>query len=49
MIDMFRNCDKFDCDLSDWDVSNVNDMTNIFRGSGMKELPDWYKNHKYGY
>ena len=49
MIDMFRNCNKFDCDLSDWDVSNVNDMTNIFRRSGMKELPDWYKNHKYGY
>ena len=49
MEDMFRNCDKFNCDLSDWDVSNVDDMTNIFRGSGMKELPDWYKNHKYGY
>lgn len=49
MLDMFLNCTKFNCNLSKWDVSNVNDMTNIFRRSGMKELPDWYKNHKYGY
>ena len=30
MTSMFGFCNKFDCDLSYWDVSNVTDMYSMF-------------------
>ena len=27
---MFNRCKKFNCDISDWNVSNVNDMNWMF-------------------
>jgi len=31
MHSMFLHCKNFDCDLSGWDVSNVNDMGEMFK------------------
>ena len=28
---MFEECEKFNCDLSKWDVSNVDNMLGMFR------------------
>ena len=47
MICMFANCSKFNSDLSRWDVSKVKNMTDMFSNSGMKVLPDWYKEEQY--
>ena len=33
---MFMGCENLDCDLSQWDVSNVQDMNHMF--SGCKNL-----------
>ena len=40
---MFYGCKNFNSDLSKWDVSMVRDMTSMFKKSGMKVLPNWYK------
>ena len=32
---MLRDMDKFNQNLNSWDVSNVTDMINLFRGSGV--------------
>ena len=41
---MFKYCENFNCDLSNWDVSKVKDMTNIFYGCiALKNKPRWYK------
>ena len=40
---MFYNS-KFDGDISNWNVSNVKDMTNMFNGSPLQNnTPKWYK------
>ena len=31
MSGMFEECEKFNCDLSKWDVSNVDNMLGMFR------------------
>ena len=33
MSDMFNGAEKFDKDISDWDVSNVIDMNYMFYGA----------------
>ena len=39
---MFKYCENFNCDLSNWDVSKVKDMTNIFYGCiALKNKPSW--------
>ena len=43
MENMFWDCLEFNSDLSRWDVSKVRDMTSMFKKSGMKVLPDWYR------
>ena len=43
MTGMFAGCEKFDCDLSNWDVSNVIDMKFTFnyclnfKGKGLEQ------------
>lgn len=39
---MFEDATKFNADLSKWNVSNVKDMRNMFNGSCVGKLPDWY-------
>ena len=43
-IYLFRYCEEFNCDLSNWDVSNVNNMEDIFYNCNMKIIPNWYYN-----
>ena len=41
---MFYECKNFNCDLSNWDVYNVEDMTNMFYYcDSLKNKPTWYK------
>ena len=41
---MFYNCKNFDCDLSNWDVSNVKLMHFAFSFChSLKNTPSWYK------
>ena len=47
MTGMFYNCYYFNSVLSRWDVSKVKNMTDMFSNSGMKVLPDWYKEEQY--
>ena len=39
---MFYECTNFNCDLSGWDMNNVQNMKYMFYNSGMKEEPEWY-------
>ena len=40
---MFRICKKLNCDLSNWNVSNVKNMYNMFYGcNSLKNTPSWY-------
>ena len=42
---MFRDCIKFNCDLSKWDVSKVTNMEDMFNDcKSLTKLPSWYKN-----
>ena len=44
MTSMFYECYKFNCDLSKGNVSRVDKyMSSMFKGAGMKKLPNWYK------
>ena len=42
---MFSGCEKLKSvgDLSNWNVSNVRDTWKMFDGSGITNIPDWYK------
>ena len=42
---MFYNCKKLTSvgDLSNWNVSKVKDMNSMFYGSGITNIPSWYK------
>ena len=41
---MFYGCKKFNSDLNNWDVSNVENMENIFEKCLLeKNPPKWYK------
>ena len=41
---MFYDCMKFDCDLSNWDISNVENMFFVFYNcTSLKNKPKWYK------
>ena len=40
---MFYNCKNFNCDLSDWDISNMTRWKNIFCGCDKITIPNWYK------
>ena len=39
---MFYNCKKFNCDLSDWDISNMTRCKNTFCGCDKMTIPNWY-------
>ena len=46
MKSMFSRCIKFNCDLSNWDVSKVNveDMSDMFYNcNSLINKPNWYK------
>ena len=40
---MFTGCEKFNCDLSDWDISNITRWKNMFGGCYNMTIPIWYK------
>ena len=40
---MFYNCKNFNCDLSDWDISNMTRWKNTFGGCDKTTIPVWYK------
>ena len=40
---MFYNCKNFNCDLSDWDISNMTRWKNTFGGCDKMIIPVWYK------
>ena len=41
---MFYNCENFDCDLSNWNVSNVTNMLCLFDScTSLKNNTSWYK------
>jgi hypothetical protein len=51
MSEMFRGAVSFDCDISDWNVSNVETMYCMFRNScfnkdiskwNLESLKNWY-------
>ena len=42
MYSVFYCCKKFNYDLSNWNVSNVNNMEDIFYNCTMKIIPNWY-------
>ena len=43
---MFWDCKKFNSDLSNWDVSNVENMVEMFDGcKSLKQIPSWYYTH----
>jgi surface protein len=50
---MFYYCERFNCDISGWDVSNVKDMTNMFYRCKKfyQNLHDWNAENvkSYGY
>ena len=40
---MFYGCKKFNSDLSNWDIVNVGNMTQMFDGcDSLKNKPSWY-------
>ena len=40
---MFYKCRSLEkLDLSGWDISNVDDMYNMFSGCKESIIPDWY-------
>ena len=43
MRDMFDTCERLECDLSSWNVSNVLDMRGMFYGCNKLTIPTWYK------
>ena len=43
MDNMFDGCKKFNCDLSDWDISNIKRWKNMFSGCDKMTTPSWYK------
>ena len=43
MNSMFYCCKSFNSDLSKWKVSNTTNTYGMFIYSGMKVLPNWYK------
>ena len=45
MSDMFYMCKQLKSvgDLSNWNVSKVNYMNNMFDNSGITNIPKWYK------
>ena len=44
---MFYNCKNFNCDLSDWDISNMTRWKNTFGGCYKMAIPVWYKEVSY--
>ena len=44
MSNMFYGCEQLKSvgDISNWNVSKVNYMSNIFKESGITNIPDWY-------
>ena len=41
---MFKDCRKFNSDLSKWDVSKVERMDHMFDGCrSLKHITSWYK------
>ena len=44
MYSVFYCCENFNYDLSNWDVSNVNNMKDMFYNCNMKIIPNWYYN-----
>ena len=43
---MFKDCNKFNCNLSKWNVSNIDRgrMKDMFKGcTSLKNKPSWYK------
>ena len=41
---MFYNCTNFNCDLSNWDISNIKNMSFAFYNcKSLKNKPSWYK------
>ena len=45
MVSMFYKCKQLKSIgyISDWDVSNVKYMNNMFKESGITNIPKWYK------
>ena len=46
MNEMFYNCDYFNGDINNWNVSNVANMEDMFVGVDEEYIPKWY-NSKY--
>ena len=42
MSNLFANC-EYDIDVSNWDVSKVEDMKYMFGGCDKVPIPSWYK------
>ena len=40
---MFNGCTNFNCDLSDWDISNITRWKNMFYECDKTTIPNWYK------
>ena len=41
---MFEYCTRLNCNLNNWNISNVKKKTGIFQGTkGIKNKPSWYK------
>ena len=43
MSGMFNKCYNFNCDLSKWNVSNVENMSYMFVWCNKMTIPNWYK------
>jgi len=39
---MFEECESFNQSLDNWDVSNETETIDMFNGTSMTQLPDWY-------
>ena len=49
VIEMFYNCDYFNGDINNWNISNVANMEDMFVEVDEEYIPKWYNSEHHGF